>query len=495
MRLNYSILDDLELVDDTKSEILEKAHVHIHEKSRNIISQEERHKYHLMPEIGWMNDPNGFSVFNDEYHLFYQYYPYDVKWGPMYWGHAKSRDLIKWEYAPVALAPDKSYDISGCFSGSAIQVEDKHVLMYTGHVDNEQGVRQVQCIAVGDGTKYRKIKNNPVIATDEIPDESNISDFRDPKIWYKDGNFYSVMGSRHSDESGKVLMYKSANLIKWNYIGTLDFSRHEIGGMWECPDVFNLDNKDVFILSPQDYNEFGHRSVYSIGGLDYNTGKFTGNEYKQIDYGLDFYAPQTTISPDGRRIMVAWMQAWHRNIPSDKFGWVGAMILPRELKVINNKLYQYPVKELNKYRKNPIEYKNISLNGHKIFDGIEGKTIELKLNVEFKEGNEFSLKIMKSEGEETLIKYDKTKRLLIFDRSNSTKTIKGPNVIQTNIDLKDNTLSLNIFMDVYSVEIFAQNGEKTMTSTVYSELESTGIEFFSDSLISLDISKWDLDIK
>lgn len=495
MELDYNILEDLELVDDTKSDVLEKSQVYISEKSKDIISKQERHKYHLMPEIGWMNDPNGFSVFNGEYHLFYQHCPYDVKWGPMHWGHAKSKDLIKWEYAPVALAPDKPYDISGCFSGSAIQVDDKHILMYTGYVDDEEGVKQVQCIAVGEGTKYRKIKNNPVISTDELPDECNVFDFRDPKIWYKDGIFYSVIGSRHSDESGKVLMYKSENLIRWSYIGTLDFSRHKIGKMWECPDVFNLDNKDVFIVSPQHYNEFGHSSVYSIGNLDYNTGKFTGAEYKQIDHGLDFYAPQTTNSPDGRRIMVAWMQAWDRNIPSDKFGWVGAMTLPRELRLVDNKLYQYPVRELNKYRKNPIEYRNIDLNGHKTFHGIEGKTIELKLDIEFKETNEFSIKVMKSESEETLIKYDKTRNVLIFDRSNSSNLIEKYNIKEMPVKLKDNRLLLNIFMDTYSVEIFAQDGEKTMTSTVYSELESTGIEFFSDGLISLDICKWDLDIK
>ena len=71
-----------------------------------------------------MNDPNGFSFYNGQYHLFYQYYPYDSHWGLMHWGHAVSSDLLHWTYLPAALAPDEAYDKDGCFSGSAISLPD-----------------------------------------------------------------------------------------------------------------------------------------------------------------------------------------------------------------------------------------------------------------------------------------------------------------------------------------------------------------------------------
>jgi len=91
--------------------------------------------FHLTPEVGWMNDPNGFSLYRGEYHLFYQYHPYSSVWGPMHWGHQKTRDFIKWEQLPCALAPDTEYDGQGCFSGSAVEHEGKHILMYTGVLD------------------------------------------------------------------------------------------------------------------------------------------------------------------------------------------------------------------------------------------------------------------------------------------------------------------------------------------------------------------------
>lgn len=124
---------------------------------------------HFVPEIGWINDPNGFVYFKGEYHLFYQFNPYESVWGPMHWGHAKSKDLVNWEHLPVALAPDKDYDKDGCFSGSAIVKDDTLWLMYTGNIVNEDGsVRQVQNMAYStDGIHFEKIAQNPV-ATEEL---------------------------------------------------------------------------------------------------------------------------------------------------------------------------------------------------------------------------------------------------------------------------------------------------------------------------------------
>lgn len=66
----------------------------------------QKPSFHACAPIGWVNDPNGFSVFQDEIHLMCQYHPYSTQWGPMHWAHFKSKDFIKWEQMPACLAPD-----------------------------------------------------------------------------------------------------------------------------------------------------------------------------------------------------------------------------------------------------------------------------------------------------------------------------------------------------------------------------------------------------
>lgn len=502
-RVFDTMMEKIILIDEM-SEKLKKAQAYVELKKDEISNLKERNHFHLMPEVGWMNDPNGFSVYQGEYHLFYQYFPYDVKWGPMHWGHAKSKDLIKWEYIPVAMAPDQVYETGGCFSGSAIEVEGKHVLMYTGHTnpnpEDEALVRQVQCLAIGDGKEYRKYEQNPVIKTEEMPPQSSLTDFRDPKLWEKNGIYYCVLGSKDENNSARVLLYKSENLVNWTYVGLVGESHHEFGYMWECPDLFHLDGQDVLIMSPQGVPEEQYRykntntTVYCLGTLDYETAKFTRIAIDEIDYGLDFYAPQTTQAPDGRRLMVAWMQSWHQNIPTDQYGWVSSMTIPRELSIHQGVLIQKPVREIKQYRTNYIHYQNVKLNGIRQFDGIKGRLVDLELKVVLQAAHYFEIKVMKGINQETNIVYDAKRQVLCFDRRNSGSGIEGVNYREMPIKIEEGCLNLRLLMDTYSVELFVQDGKYTMTSTVYPDFESDQIEFVSDSEVILSIEKWDLTL-
>ena len=193
------------------------------EKKEKMIVPEMRPLFHLTPRCGWMNDPNGFSLYKGEYHLFYQYYPYETVWGPMHWGHAVSKDLITWEYYPAAIAPDMEYDKNGCFSGSAIEMEDgRQLLVYTGvqKMEDEDGnIREVQtqCVAFGDGKDYEKYANNPVIDSTMLPEGAGKYDFRDPKVWRENGKYYIVVGNKTEDIDGQILQFVSDDGINWSY--------------------------------------------------------------------------------------------------------------------------------------------------------------------------------------------------------------------------------------------------------------------------------------
>ena len=205
-------------------------------KQTKIEVTNERYRlgYHLMPASGWMNDPNGFSYYNGYYHLFYQYYPYAAEWGPMHWGHARSKDLIHWETLPVALVPTRPQD--GCFSGSAVAFDDRLWLIYTGNhvIDKEKDInRQDQNLAYSaDGIHFEKYDGNPILA--EAPSDNNPADFRDPKVWQEDDGFRMVVGSRDKDGLGRVLLYSSKDLKQWDYVGAIagaESVEHE-GFMW-----------------------------------------------------------------------------------------------------------------------------------------------------------------------------------------------------------------------------------------------------------------------
>ena len=394
------------------------------------IPKEERPAYHMSSPTGWINDPNGFSVFQGQYHLFFQYHPFSKKWGPMHWGHCTSEDFIKWEYLPCALAPEESYDEGGCYSGSAIEVDGEHVLIYTGIMDRylDDGFhyyRQVQCIAKGDGIDYRKGEENPIITGESLPEGSSLEDFRDPKVWREDDGYYLVVGSRAKDGSGQILMYYSEDLNQWEYVTVLEQSKNKYGKMWECPDFFSLGDRQILLVSPQDMRakglEFhnGNNSIFIYGQYEKESHQFKREKVTSADYGLDFYAAQTLLTQDGRRILIGWMQSWDANITPASFQWSGMMTIPRELTLEHGRIYQRPVRELEKYRTDMVRYDNLSITGSTILKNITGRVLELLVEITGFDFEYFRIQFAKSDEYQTFLQYNHKKRCLTIDRTHS----------------------------------------------------------------------------
>jgi beta-fructofuranosidase len=442
--------------------------------------------YHIMAPANWINDPNGLVQYKGEYHVFYQHHPYDENWGPMHWGHVKSKDLVHWEHLPIALAPGDACDTDGCFSGSAVDNDGELTLIYTGHhyMDKEKDLfYQNQNLAVStDGVTFRKIAENPVIP--EPPTDSS-HHFRDPKVWKHKDSWYMVVGNSTKENVGRVILYRSPDLRKWSYIGVLAQGNEELGFMWECPDFFELDGKHVLMLSPQGikkdedlYNNL-FQTGYLIGDYHYETNEFIHGSFNELDNGHDFYAVQTLLDEKGRRIAIGWMDMWESDMPTKEDGWCGALTLPREVTLgENGKVLMNPVEELNLLRE--VEHNtltNVISNSYLIETNEDLLEIKAVFDLTNCNAQSVGIKIHGINQEETVLTYHLDKQKLKLDCSKSGKVEDG---VRNTILRANQELSLRIFIDRSSIEVFANEGQATMTSRIYPTEDRFGIEVFAD---------------
>ncbi|MDE5802201.1 MAG: glycoside hydrolase family 32 protein [Lachnospiraceae bacterium] len=483
-----------------------------YEKAMEVkIAAGERPAFHLSVRVGWMNDPNGFSYYNGEYHLFYQYNPYESVWGPMHWGHAVSKDLLHWEYLPAVLAPDTSYDKDGCFSGSAVELADgRQLLLYTGVKRNPRpdgGFEEIQtqCAAIGDGRNYEKCAENPLLTEKDLPVGGSRYDFRDPKIWKEEnGNYRCVVGNCTPDRDGRILLYESEDGIHWRFVSILAENRGRFGKMWECPDFFELDGKHVLLVSPQDmmpkgfeYHN-GNGTLCLIGDFDEETGRFLEEHDQAIDYGIDFYASQTLKTSDGRRIMIGWMQNWDScNKNADDRIWFGQMSLPRELSVENGRLIQRPVRELEKLRGAEVRYENVVFSDTIRLDGIHGRRIDMEITLRpaaaEKMFRKFAVRFAQDEVCHTAVSFRPYEAILKVDRKFSGSRRAIIHQRRCLLGTKDGCLKLRLILDRFSAEIFVNDGEQVLSITYYTAQSADGISFYADGEVLMDIIKYDLN--
>ena len=467
--------------------LLDEAHRAIDKKLPER-GQDYRLGYHLSTPAGWMNDPNGLVVFRGEYHVFYQHHPYSAQWGPMHWGHAKSRDLVHWEHLPIALAPSEAYDRDGCFSGSAVVVDDTLYLIYTGHqwlgkTRNDEQIRQVQCLASSsDGITFTK--HGVVLQT---PPEPGIMHWRDPKVWMRDGQWWMALGARQGDDP-QLLIYRSRDLHHWDYLGcALQGQRDTDGYMWECPDIFDLDGCDVFLYSPQGLKPSGYdnwnlyQNSYRTGRLD-DSGRFHPcGELHELDHGHDFYAAQTLLAPDGRRLLWAWMDMWESPMPSQEQHWCGALSLPRELSRDGERLRMRPARELMALRQSQSVLQIGEIKSTRCELDIQGALLEFELELDLagSSAERFGLALRCSEdGQEyTLLYFDAMARRLVLDRQYSGAGVSGARSVP--IAAGQTRIALRIFLDRSSIEVFIDDGAYSLSSRIYPRPDSLSARAFA----------------
>lgn len=492
------------------SEVLRKAREY-EEKHRKEPPAEIRPKFHFTAPVGWLNDPNGFSWYQDRYHLFYQYHPYGTKWGSVHWGHAVSSDLIQWEHVPAAMAPGDDYDRDGCFSGSAITMKDgSHLLMYTGFVYDESDPKhrgiQTQNIAIGDGSNYRKCTSNPVLSVDDIPGGGDPYDFRDPKVWMDhDGILNAVIASGEEMSGARIIVFRSNDGVHWKYSHVLLENRYRFGRMWECPDYFPLDDAEVILVNAMDMEETspefhsGNNGLYFLGRTDPDSKRFLESSVHTLDHGMDFYAGQTMLAPDGRRILIGWMQnpgtaSEHETVHS----YFGQMSIPRELHIEKGRLLQMPIRELESYRTCAVEHRNVTLcSEKKKLDGVSGRILDMELIIRCRDSkrpfNHFEMRFAQHGDRFAALTFSPVSRSLRVSRPFSPETSMKLNERETVLPKWDGMLQIRMILDEGSAELFLNGGETVFSMTLETDPKADNITFVSDGDLILDVKTYKLD--
>ncbi|MBX2844125.1 MAG: glycoside hydrolase family 32 protein [Flammeovirgaceae bacterium] len=468
-----------------------------------------RPQFHFSPQKMWMNDPNGMVFYKGEYHLFYQHYPDSTIWGPMHWGHAVSKDLIHWEHLPIALFPDEHGYI---FSGSAVIDHENTsgfgtkdnppmVAIFTYHdpVKEKKGSidYQTQGIAysLDKGRSWTKYKSNPVV------NNPGIKDFRDPKVFWHGPSHKWIMILAVQNH---VQLFNSSNLKTWNFLSKFGENSGSHGGVWECPDLFELsvDNKKnekywvmLVSINPGGPNG-GSATQYFIG--DFDGEKFTNSNSSEtslwVDYGKDNYAGVTWSDipqEDGRKIFIGWMSNWEyaNQVPTEK--WRNAMTIPRKLsltKAIDGvRLQNFPVQELKKLRNDKLTIKDLEVEGAYSISKEKDWTanifeLDLKIDLKKSTSENFGIELFNSKGEKVLIGFDQNQKQCYIDRrfagkSDFSEKFKGKSTAPR--ITSSNELKIRIIVDVASVEVFFDDGTIAMTEIFFPNEDFSNISFFS----------------
>ncbi len=461
------------------------------EQRRNLAQDFHRPIYHFIAPSSWMNDPNGVIHWGGKYHLFYQYHPESARFGLAYWGHALSEDAIHWRDLPVALSPSPGGpDATGCWSGTVVDNDGVATAVYTG-VGAEGYGQQSQCIATSqDGLlTWEKYSGNPILS--EIPAISKQSyDLRDPMIWREGETWYMLLASRIKDRGGSVFLYRSPDLMRWEFMHPLlTGSYAKDGCVWECPSFFPLGDKWVLIVAGKG-RRIPFTVFYFIG--DYVDHQFTPESGGILDHAY-FYAPFTMEDAQGRRLLWGWLREGRSEEAHVAAGWAGCHSVPRELSLRNGQLHMNPLPELKRLRGDRAAYSNIRLTGadHKLETQGANLDIEAELIAAGTVG--LALACAPDGSEETRLSYDPDRKMLSVNRERSSQG-RGQETFAQEASHElapDENLQLRILLDGSVLEIIA-NGRTSICSRIYpSRKDSQGLYLFGKGQVKA-LSIWQM---
>lgn len=416
-------------------------------------------KFHLEMPKGLVNDPNGLCYHQGKYQIFFQWNPFGCEHKHKHWTYTQTTDFINYTKPQIALAPVDKFDKDGCYSGSARSKNNKLEIIYTANLKDEQNIHYSRQVLVKQDDDGEFIKEKIII--DTVP-KGYTTHFRDPYIFTKSNRSFIILGAQRENLTGCALIYEEID-ENWIFRGELKTQLTDFGYMWECPNLFTIDDKDILVFCPQGLKaqKYQYQNLYQtgylIGQFNPDTLEFTHGEFHEFDMGFDFYAPQVLVH-ENRHILIGWvgMPDKLQDYPTINDGWVHSLTLPRELILKNDKLYQRPISELNELNQNAttkINTDKISLPANK----------KLEISIPLEDISSWQGKL-KFNDEYILLTYDKNTSVFTIDR-NQLK-LGGKGIRQFLVKAQDE-LNLSIYIDNSIIELYLQDGEYYATFCYY----------------------------
>ena len=433
-----------------------------------------REKLHLMPPVGWLNDPNGLCQFHGVYHAFFQYSPFNAEGGVKMWGHYTSENMIDWEYQGVMLYPDQPFDCSGVYSGCAFIEDGEMHLYYTGNVKLEDRDdydyintgREANTVLVTSRDGMHFSRKRELMRNTDYPDDLTLH-VRDPKVWKQDGMYYMIQGARTKEDVGQALIFQSEDKVNWSFRSRVE-TAEPFGYMWECPDYFEVNGTQILSASVQGLTggEWDDRNVYQSGYFRLEgdiLGEYMLSDYCLWDYGFDYYAPQSFETEDGRRIQIGWMgmpdceEYTNRTLEE---GWQHCFTIPREVYIKDGRICQRPVRELDeKKRRISAASGHLEDEGHPVYEAYVSGITDGKFRAVL--------------GGELILEYRDGRFEMRFTDQDMHSVSAGRGVRYVHIQQIEN---VRILTDVSSVEVFVNDGEYVFTTRYYPEKASVCVE-------------------
>ena len=402
-----------------------------------------RNQYHFSQYAHWNNDPNGLVYYDGYYHMYYQHHPYSNYWSDMYWGHARSKDLVHWELLPICLFPDEDWGtgVGLMWSGTAYEYRKGDSAAIDGlnwfpngngngliaFYTRDGGMQDQMIMSSDDGgmtwTKRKMISQTVATGPDGIYHKVAC---RDPKIFpveTKDGKTTVWGMALTGQQENRVWFLKSTNLLDWEYAGQFN------ANVPECPEVVTLtanDGKTYTVMSLSGREYVVGKMTYdgkNIIFTDRNGGAIDQSDFQKMDFGTDSYATQTFSIRDtesdyfGKTVSISWFAG----VPAT----TDSGIYANARKVWNGSGMTIPVvwglaKEGNGYilTQTPIVKDNdaydkiniLSINGqtvnassNNILANVNTHIFEMMLNIDNPNNESISIKINVSDNEYTEI--------------------------------------------------------------------------------------------